>query len=193
MHNGMININHEKMSKSLNNFILAKDLIATYGGNVLRWIMNSTHYRAPINFSDEVFNNAISELNKVYTPLKQANLKLQVESSISFPLSIDEEKYDLFLKALADDLNTSLAISILFEELKKLNMTLRQKTIDFKVLAKSLNTCNHMLSILGMEEVNTIFTEEEKNLYHQWNDFKKNQMYEQADQLRKELIKKGIL
>ncbi len=193
MHNGMININHEKMSKSLNNFILAKDLIATYGGNVLRWIMNSTHYRAPINFSDEVFNNAISELNKVYTPLKQANLKLQVESSISFPLSIDEEKYDLFLKALADDLNTSLAISILFEELKKLNMTLRQKTIDFKVLAKSLNTCNHMLSILGMEEVNKIFTEEEKNLYHQWNDFKKNQMYEQADQLRKELIKKGIL
>ena len=44
-----------------------------------------------------------------------------------------------------------------------------------------------------MEEVNKIFTEEEKNLYHQWNDFKKNQMYEQADQLRKELIKKGIL
>ena len=64
------------MSKSLGNFVLGKDIIDRFGGQVLRWIMNATHYRAPINFTDEVFASATSEINKIYSSLKQASLKL---------------------------------------------------------------------------------------------------------------------
>ncbi len=192
MHNGMVNINDEKMSKSLNNFILAKDLIEQYGGNVLRWVMNSTHYRAPINFSDEGFKNAIAELNNVYSALKQANLKLQMEGQ-KYAMAIHQEKYENFLNALADDLNTSLAITILFEEIKVLNTALRQKMIQFEELAKAFKTCNQMLSILGMQEVTKVFTEDEKQLVLYWNELKQNQSFEKADQVRKELIERGIL
>ena len=65
MHNGMLNIDNEKMSKSLGNVILGKDAIEKYGGQILRWVMNSTHYRAPINFTDEIFATATSEVNKI--------------------------------------------------------------------------------------------------------------------------------
>ena len=191
VHNGMVNINNEKMSKSLGNFVLAKDLIAEYGGNVLRWIMNSTHYRAPINFSDEVFKNAVIELNKIVTPLKQANLKLQLENIQS--IELDKTRYELFLKALADDLNTSLAISILFDEIKSLNGALRVKEINYQELAVYFNTCNQMLSVLGMETINQKWSEEDIALYQKWNAYKKEKDFENADKIRMELMKRGII
>ena len=191
MHNGMVNINNEKMSKSLNNFILAKDLVNEYGGDVLRWVFASTHYRAPINFSDEVFNSAITELNKIFTPLKQANLKLQLNDFVSE--DIDAEGYQKFLAALADDLNTSLAISVLFEEVKKLNASIRVREVEYKAVSMYFNSVNKMLEILGVKPFSFTLTLENKELYKKWESYKANKDFENADSVRQELVSRGIL
>jgi len=155
--------------------------------------MNSTHYRAPINFSQEVFESAKIELNKIYTPLKQANLKIQIHNQIQSELDLDEENYHKFLLALADDLNTSLAISILFEEVKLLNASLRTKEIDLSYVLKYFNTCNQMLDTLGMEKYEKKLSAEDIQLYNQWNELKKQKNFELADEIRQQLVQRGIL
>jgi cysteinyl-tRNA synthetase len=81
--------------------------------------MNATHYRAPINFSDEIFDAAISELNKIYTSLKQASLKLDLSDSFTIN-TIDENYKDKYLEQLADDMNVSGAMTILYDVVKEL-------------------------------------------------------------------------
>ncbi len=193
VHNGMVNINNEKMSKSLNNFIYAKDLIAKYGGNVLRWVFLSTHYRAPINFTDEVFQQAITELNKIYMPLKQAYVKLAFVEEKLKNSKIDVDKYDAFLDAMADDLNTTQAISVLFEMVKQLNVSIRQNQLDAAMVLQNCNTVNQMLEVLGIVPLTIKLTEEDKTLYRQWEAYKKNKDFENADKLRKILVERGIL
>ena len=75
IHNGMVNIDGEKMSKSLGNVIWAKDMIEKIGGDTLRWLFLSSHYRSPLNINEEAIETAKKELNKVKTPLKQAYVK----------------------------------------------------------------------------------------------------------------------
>ena len=75
LHNGMLNFDGEKMSKSLGNVVWAKDFIETLGSNVVRWLMLSAHYRSPLNISDETIETAKIEIEKVFTVLKQADIK----------------------------------------------------------------------------------------------------------------------
>lgn len=191
MHNGMLNINNEKMSKSLGNFILGKDLIEKYGGQVLRWVMNSTHYRAPINFTDEIFSSAVSELNKIYTSLKQASLKLDIAAA--FDDELDELYVDKYLNCLADDLNISTAMTVLYDVIKELNMSLRNREINLKKISKLFNTANYMLDLIGMKKYDKKLSEHEKELYEQWNNAKANKDFELADKYRSQLIEKGVL
>lgn len=191
MHNGMLNINNEKMSKSAGNFILGKDLIAQYGGQVVRWVMNSTHYRAPINFTDEVFASAESEINKIYTSLKQASLKLDLADA--FNDGIDEKYKDSYLSFLADDLNISSAMTVLYDAIKELNMSIRSREVQYDKVATLFNTINYMLDLVGMNKYDKKLTEEEKQLYNEWQNAKSIKDFAKADEIRNELIAKGIL
>ena len=193
VHNGMVNINNEKMSKSLNNFIYAKDLLLKYDGNILRWVFLSTHYRAPINFSDEVFNQAITELNKIYLVLKQAYVKLSLEDYDISSNNINSEKYDEFLNALADDLNTTLAISVIFEMVKLLNVSIRTNNLDKELVLQNCNTINKMLDVLGIHTLVVKLNEEDKKLYQEWTNYKSQKDFENADRIRNILIQRGIL
>ena len=191
MHNGMLNINNEKMSKSLGNFILGKDLAQQYGGQVVRWVMNATHYRSPINFTDEIFASAASEINKIYTSLKQASLKLDLAGS--FNDCIEEQYKDKYLTCLADDLNISGAMTILFDVVKELNMSIRVREVDFEKVSTLFNTANYMLDLIGMYKYDKKLSEEEKELYQNWQDAKTNKNFALADEIRTKLIEKGIL
>lgn len=192
MHNGMLNINNEKMSKSAGNFILGKDIVATYGGQVVRWVMNATHYRAPINFSDEIFDAAISELNKIYTSLKQASLKLDLSDSFTIN-TIDENYKDKYLEQLADDMNVSGAMTILYDVVKELNQTIRTREVNLLRLNELFNTLNYMLDLIGMNKYDRRLTDLEKALYNDWVDAKTLKDFVKADEIRKQLIEKGIL
>ncbi len=126
IHNGMVNIDGEKMSKSLGNVIWAKDMIAKIGGNTLRWVMLSAHYRAPLNINEEAIETAKKELNRVSTAMKQAYVKLALED-VEITDTFDEGAWKPFIEAMQDDLNTPNAFAAVFETVKSLNQMLRQE------------------------------------------------------------------
>ena len=191
MHNGMLNIDNEKMSKSLGNVILGKDAIEKYGGQIVRWVMNATHYRAPINFTDEIFATATSEVNKIYTSLKQASLKLDLADAFNDEISNDY--VDKYLSCLANDLNISDAMTVLYDAIKELNMSIRQREVSYEKVSSLFNTVNYMLDLIGMKKYEKILTKEEKELYQKWVDAKTNKNFELADSIRNDLIAKGVL
>ena len=192
IHNGMVNFDNVKMSKSLGNVILIKDFVEEHGGNVLRWIILSTHYRAPLNINNDVIENAKTEINKINTSYKQACVKLSLAEYIEEGENISE-LWNSFLEAMSDDLNTPNAFSVVFETNKQLNAALRVREIDAKHVSDLVKTLESMLHVLGISLNKIVLSEEDKALYRQWNEAKAVKDFEKADQYRAELMERGIL
>jgi len=192
MHNAMINIDGQKMSKSLGNTLWAKDVVNKLGVNLTRWLMSSVHYRKELNFSEETIETARKELDKVLLPLKQAHVKAGL-NNIKFNSEYDEENYRQFLDQMDDDMNTPNAYTVIFDTVKKLNQLLRVKEIDWNSVIKLTNSIEKMLFILGIEIDKIEVTEEDQNNYQKWNEAKMAKNWEEADKYRNLLIEKGLL
>lgn len=192
VHNGMVNIDGEKMSKSLGNVIWAKDMIAKIGGNVLRWLMLGTHYRSPLNINEEAIEAAKKELNKVSTSLKQAYVKLGLADK-EINEAYDEALYAPFMEAMQDDLNTPNAFAAVFEAVKVLNQTIRQREVDLEKLALQTRTIEKMMEVLGIDIPRLALTQEDKELHQKWKAAVKEKDFDTADGYRKELMERGIL
>ena len=192
IHNGMVNIDGEKMSKSLGNVIWAKDMIAKIGGNVLRWVMLSAHYRAPLNINEEAIETAKKELNRVATAMKQAYVKLGL-ADVMVDETYDEKQLAPFLEAMQDDLNTPNAFAAVFETVKVLNQALRQRESDLQAVKALVRTLEKMMDVLGIELARLTMSEEDKQLHRQWKAAVKEKDFDTADQYRAKLIEKGIL
>lgn len=191
MHNQMININNQKMSKSLGNVLWAKDLLEQLGCNVYKWLMLSTHYRNPLNFTDEVLTNVKKEVEKVENILKQASLHLQVHHCLE--QSYCKESVDEMVAALSDDLNTSLALTQILGQVKVLNQLMRVKDKDNHQISEGYQTLIHMLDTMGFVHQTKQLSDEDIALYQQWQKEKSEKNFEKADLLRKELQDKGII
>lgn len=191
VHNGMINIQNEKMSKSLGNVWWAKDLIRDHGGNVIRWMMISVHYRAPLNLSAEAIETSKKELQKIQTAYKQAIVKLQLENAPE--VEADPQMMQEFIDALNDDLNTPNAISVVYEVVKTINQTLRSRPMSTEKLASSTKALEMMLSVLGIELDAIYLSEEDKKMYCDWRKAVKEKEFAVADSYRSKLQEKGIL
>ncbi|WP_249029183.1 cysteine--tRNA ligase [Tannockella kyphosi] len=191
MHNQMININNEKMSKSKGNVLWAKDLVADLGCNVYKWLMLSSHYRNPLNFTDEVLETVKKEVEKVENVLKQATVYLQVENVTK--QSFKKETVDSMVACLEDDLNTSLALTAILEQVKVLNQLLRQREKDGIAISEAFETLMKMVDVLGFMFITPMLSEEDSKTYQNWNEAKKQKDFESADQYRAVLIEKGIL
>ena len=192
VHNGMINIDKVKMSKSLGNVWWAKDLIQKYSGNVVRWVLVSTQYRAPLNLSEESFTTAIKELSRIENAYKQASVTLQV-NDMHIINELDETMWQGFVDALNDDLNTPNAISQVFECMKQMNQSLRTRQPDLEHIAKLTYTLEQMLYVLGVQLDVIFVTVQDKEMYAQWKQAVADKDFETADALRKSLQEKGIL
>lgn len=191
MHNQMININNEKMSKSLGNVVWAKDLIKDLGCNVYKWFMLSSHYRNPLNMTDDIIQGVKKEVAKVDNVIRQASLYLQVEG-------IDQsdyhrEKVDEMVDALADDLNTSLALTLILKEVKNLNRLMRTKDKDNQEIASSYQTLLKMCDVIGFVFEPKQLSADELKLYKKWNEAKAQKNFAEADKYRADLIAKGII
>ena len=191
MHNQMINIDNVKMSKSLGNVLWAKDMIETMGINNFKWLMLSTHYRNPLNFTQEVVNNVKKEVDKVQSAIKQGGLWLQI-NEVDLNV-VPHQRLEEMVEALEDDLNTSLALTKILEEVKVLNQLLRQGQKDKQSIAKSYVTLNQMLDLMGFDFKVIKLTPSQKELYIKWNELKAKKQFEHADQVRNELIELGVL
>ena len=192
VHNAMVNIDGQKMSKSLGNTMWAKDVVLSLGTNLTRWLVSSVHYRKELNFSDETIETARKELDKVLTPLKQAYIKAALADYVMGD-DYDKESYRAFLDCLDDDMNTPNAYAIIFETVKKLNQTLRQREIDFAQVALYRNAVEKMLNVLGIVVDKPVISETEKELFAKWNQAKADKDFDSADKYRNELAEKGLL
>ncbi|WP_455683209.1 cysteine--tRNA ligase [Thomasclavelia sp.] len=191
MHNQMINIDNQKMSKSLGNVVWAKDMIHELGCNVYKWFMLSSHYRNPLNLTDEVLNNVKKEVAKVDNVIKAGSLYLQVND-----ISGDDyckQTVDVMVEALQDDLNTSLALTQILNQVKSLNQLMRAKEKNNEIILKNYNTLIKMVDVIGFVYNPRQLTVEELDLYQNWLAAKGLKDFETADKLRVELIEKEII
>jgi cysteinyl-tRNA synthetase len=117
MHNGFLNVDNEKMSKSLGNFFTIRDVLKDYDGETLRFFMLRTHYRSPFNFSDAHLDDARSALRRLYTALDGVDVPTAVEVDWQQPQAA------AFRAAMNDDFNTPVAVSVLFDLAHELNRT----------------------------------------------------------------------
>ena len=191
MHNQMINIDGEKMSKSLGNVLWAKDLIVEFGCNVFKWLMLSTHYRNPLNMTDDVIAGVRKEVSKVENATKNASLYLQVNHVPAHDYK--KETVDAMVTALEDDLNTSLALTQILDQVKVLNQVMRVREKDNDVIATEYATLIKMGDVLGFLFEGAKLSEEDIALYEEWNAYKKEKNFDEADRVRKVLTERGIL
>ena len=190
MHNGFINFGDEKMSKSLGNVVLAKDALNEFGGNVLRLLILSTHYRAPVQFTQETVESTKNELARIQKAYNQLAVAIQLKGG---KLDAKEGNIDAFLSALADDLNTSNAIAAIFEELKQANIALRSNPQDLSKLEVLFANLNAMLDILGIKLSYPLLSKEDVDLYNKYLAFKAEKNFAESDKIRDVLLAKGIL
>lgn len=192
VHNGMVNIDNVKISKSLGNVIWAKDLIEEYGSNVIRWMIISTHYRAPLNFTQEAIDSSRKELEKIETALHKAQVQLQLDQK-EYPDARDDEAWKAFMDAMSNDLNTPNAISALQALVKSLNGALRRRPVEDEVIAGMVNTLQDELRVLGIEFTPVVMSDQDREDYAAWRAAVKAKNFEEADRLRASLQEKGIL
>ncbi|MBA2873097.1 cysteinyl-tRNA synthetase [Anoxybacillus calidus] len=198
LHNGYININNEKMSKSLGNFVLVHDIIKQIDPQVLRFFMLSVHYRHPINYSEELLESAKNGLERLKT--SYFNLKHRLESSTN--LTHNDEQWldkikgyrEAFIKEMDDDFNTANAIAVLFELSKQANLYLLEKNTSETVIQAFLTEFEQLFDVLGLTlQEEQLLDEEIEALIQKRMEARKNRNFALADQIRDELRAKNII
>lgn len=185
IHNGHINVEGVKMSKSLGNFILAKDFIKNHKPNVIKLAMFKTHYRLPFNIKEELLNECNLINDKIYNSLKQANLLIQVNNLEANKITKD----DNINKIMDEDFNTPNLITYLLELVKELNSNIRSN----KDITTTYDKILLITKILGLHYEFTTLTASDKTLYQNWLEAKKNKDFNTADTIREDLINRNII
>ncbi|TFB14749.1 cysteine--tRNA ligase [Filobacillus milosensis] len=198
MHNGYIQIDNEKMSKSLGNFILVHDLVEKHDPNIVRFFMLSVHYRNPINFSDEL----LAEAKNSYDRLKTAYQNLQHRKTASLNLAEDNSDWmekiaDLkkrFIQEMNDDFNTANAISVLFELAKESNIYSQQKQTSTDVIDQFTDLFEELTTVLGFS-LNSVdlLDDEIEALIEERIQARKDRNFQRADEIRDDLKGRGII
>ena len=198
MHNGFINIDNEKMSKSLGNFFTVRDILKEYNPEDVRMFMLSAHYRSPVNFSREMMAQAHASLQRLYTA--RDNLLFLLKNAPDRPMN-EEEKALLeraaqsakrFDDAMDDDLNTADALGAIFEIVKDANVTLNDKSAKAAVegALKALTDLTDVLGLL-MKKADSGLPEEIQRLADERAQARKEKNWKRSDELRDALAAAG--
>ena len=200
MHNGFLNIDNRKMSKSLGNFFTVREISEKYDLQVLRFFMLSAHYRSPLNFSADLMESARSGLNRIVTAAE--NLKFLIGSAGSAAMPAEEqEKFatsaeyvESFEKAMDDDFNTADAIAAVFELVKYINTTSGGDS-SREYLESLLNRLVSLTDVLGIivEKEEEILDADIEAMIAERQAARKERNFARADQIRDELLAKGII
>ena len=194
MHNGHIRVNEEKMSKSLGNFFLIRDVLKSFDPEVLRFFMLRAHYRSPINYSDAQLEESRSGLARLYTALAQ------VANIGNVPVDSHNPWAKRFADAMNDDFNTPEAIAVLFDLASEVN---RAQGVEKQILASTLKGLGAALNFLQRDPTQFLQsgTKEQDGLSPNQIDeqiaarvaAKQAKDFAQADQIRKALLEQGII
>ncbi len=189
MHVGRLDINGEKMSKSIGNMILVDDLRNDNSFMAYKLLVLMHNYRSQINFSDDLFDNYKKDYEKIFRTYKQASILLNL-NKISCD-NLNQEYIDEFRKHMNDDFNTPNVYTLILKIVKEINVFTRNKNFD--ELCSLCNTLKNIFDTLGIELIYKQMTNEEIELYNSWEESRKNKDFEKADMYREKLVTRGIL
>lgn len=188
MHNGFVRVNEEKMSKSLGNFFTVREVLKQYRPEVIRFFILSSHYRSPLNYSDEQLDEASAALTRLYTALRGVEIG---------DAQMNSEYQQRFEQAMNDDFNTPVALAVLFDLARELN-----KAVDKSKLANTLKQLAAILGLLQEEPDNFLkggavgdgLAETEiERLIEARKIAKANKDWAQADSIRDQLKAQGVV
>ncbi len=188
MHNGLLNVDNEKMSKSLGNFFTIRDVLQRYDGETIRFFTLRTHYRSPVNFSDLNLDDARASLRRLYTALD----KVAVPAEAGAP-DWSEPRAAAFREAMNDDFNTPIAVSVLFELAAEVNRSARPEDAGLlKSLAATLGILQqeprtYLQAGSSVDDAGIARRIEERRAAKSAGD------YPLADAIRKSLADEGIV
>ena len=193
MHVGFVNIDDEKMSKSLNNFFTIRDVLKIYDGEALRYFLISSHYRSPLNYSETNIESAQSALLRLYNAIKGLNHH-------SFNPELIEVDYETrFNAALNDDFNTPMALSILFEIAKQINIERTTNPKKASALSSQLIKLGNYIGILNhnadeyLKQGSDLSESEISKKIDQREAARNSKDFAMSDQIRDELLELGII
>ena len=191
MHNGHIRVNQEKMSKSLGNFFLIRDVLTQYDPEVIRFFMLRAHYRSPINYSDVQLDESRSGLVRLYTALAQAN-------AIAMPASQDATLtapwVERFNAAMDDDFNTPDAIAVLFDLARELNRKHASGELDaVRARAQVMQGLAGILGFLQGGDSSALDASAIEEYIAARTAAKQAKAFEKADAIRADLLKQGVV
>ncbi|WP_071396734.1 cysteine--tRNA ligase [Bacillus tuaregi] len=198
MHNGYININNEKMSKSLGNFVLVHDIIKRHDPQVLRMFMLSVHYRHPINYSDELLENTRAGLERIKTSYQNLSHRKESSTNLTNDNSTWVEEINSlrgqFIQQMDDDFNTANAISVLFELSSLANRYIMEKTTDIEVIDSFMKLFEELTQVLGLQlKQEELLDEEIEALIEKRIQARKDRDFQLADQIRDQLKDLNII
>ena len=192
MHTGSLRIDKEKMSKSLKNFITIKDALKHNTAEVLRFFLISSHYRSPLNYSEEGLSESKTSLDRLYNALKDLTLEENLVSKSNY--------FKKFHDVMKDDFNTPAGISVLFEMAREINSLKKDhKEEEANALGSELKVLSKSLGILQQNpddffKAGASLNEEEiDNLIKKRNEARSNRDFKLADEIRDDLLSKGIV
>lgn len=199
MHNGYINVDNVKMSKSLGNFKTVREIADVYGYEVIRYFLISSHYRSPINYSIDIIEQCQSALDRLYTcresldfAIKNANDDIADDEKI---LNLIAFAKDEFIKAMDDDLNTADGIAAIFDLVSTINTKIINKNVSLDVCKKAAEMFDELTGVLGLvyNRKSNDIDDEIEQLIEQRQQARANKDWATADKIRDELKAKGII
>lgn len=201
LHNGYINVNSQKMSKSLGNFFTVREIAEKYGYEPIRYLMISSHYRSPINFSEEIILQCKSALERLYNFRENLKFAIKNASNSGKNLEFNINNYkNRFIEAMNDDLNTADALGVIFEYVRDVNMNVLAKgDCGVEFLNKILELFNELTNVLGIlyggvdDSEKTISEDEINALIEERNIARKEKNWKRADEIRDELKSKNVI
>ena len=200
VHNGYINIDNEKMSKSKGNFFTVRDIAKTVDLEAVRMFLLMAHYRSPVNFSEPLLQQAASALERLYTAkfqmaflLENATAETATEAEQTWIDALVKYKHD-FIAAMDDDINTADAIAVIFELVRDLNSNLDATSSQPAIIAGQ-NLFAELTTVLGLavKEKETNLDAAVEDLIAQRQAARKAKDFKRADEIRDELLAKGIV
>lgn len=200
LHSAYVNVDNEKMSKSLNNFFTVRDVLKEYDADVIRFFMLSAHYRTQINYSKELLQSAKASVERLYNSI--ANLENLLDEVKRDKMDDHEIEYlkslskyrDKYIEKMDDDFNTADAITVLFELTKDLN-----KSVTVESSKELINSALQLIRELGnplgilQKSTKSSLEDEIEKLIEERQNARKNKDFALADKIRDELKERGII
>lgn len=200
MHNGYINVDNVKMSKSLGNFKTVREIANVYGYEVIRYFLISSHYRSPINYSLDIIEQCKSALERLYTCRDSLDFAIKnaaeetKENDAELIAELDKRR-EQFITAMDDDLNTADGLAAIFELTKDINTKILDHDVSKAVCEHAAKLYDELCNVLGIlynRKENTLDSDIEA-LVEKRQEARKNKDWATADKIRDELKAKGII